>query len=102
MDGNGRWAENNNKTRIEGHKEGVNTVREIIKKSQDIKVETLTLFTFSRDNWKRPKIEVSGLMKLFYQTLKRELDNFNNNNINNILLHSLVEDNIIIINSSGG
>ena len=81
MDGNGRWAKTNNKTRLEGHKKGVKTVRSIIRKTKDIDITTLTLFAFSKDNWKRPKIEVQGLMKLFYITLKKELRNFHENDI---------------------
>ena len=51
MDGNGRWANNNNKTRLEGHRNGVKTVKKIIQKSLDLKINKLTLYTFSKDNW---------------------------------------------------
>ena len=81
MDGNGRWAKFNNKTRLSGHKKGVEAVRKIIQKSKDLCVKTLTLYTFSKDNWKRPKDEVSGLMQLLYLTLKEEFDNFHRNDI---------------------
>ena len=81
MDGNGRWAKTNNKTRLEGHKRGVAAVREIIKQSLDIGLDTLTLYTFSKDNWKRPKKEINGLIKLFSITIKNELLNFHKNNI---------------------
>ena len=81
MDGNGRWAKLNNKSRLSGHKKGVNSVRKIIQQSKNLNIETLTLYTFSKDNWKRPKDEVSGLMKLLYLTLKQEFDNFHKNDI---------------------
>ena len=81
MDGNGRWAKFNNKTRLSGHKKGVEAVRKIIQKSKDLGIKTLTLYTFSKDNWKRPKDEVSGLMQLLYLTLKEEFDNFHRNDI---------------------
>ena len=81
MDGNGRWAKLNNKSRLSGHKQGVDSVRKIIQQSKNLNIETLTLYTFSKDNWKRPKDEVSGLMKLLYLTLKQEFDNFHKNDI---------------------
>ena len=81
MDGNGRWAKFNNKTRLSGHKKGVGAVRKIIQKSKDLGIKTLTLYTFSKDNWKRPKDEVSGLMQLLYLTLKEEFNNFHRNDI---------------------
>jgi len=81
MDGNGRWAKSNNKTRLEGHKKGVSAVRKIIQKSIEIKLDSLSLYTFSKDNWKRPRLEISGLMGLFSQTIKNELNSFMNNDI---------------------
>jgi len=81
MDGNGRWAKSNSKTRLAGHKKGVETVRKIINCSKEIGVESLTLYTFSKDNWKRPKREVLGLMNLLYITLKNELDTFIKNDL---------------------
>lgn len=81
MDGNGRWAKKNNKTRLEGHKIGVQSVKKIIQKSLDLKINKLTLYTFSKDNWNRPKKEITGLMKLFSQTIKNEFDNLNKNGV---------------------
>ena len=81
MDGNGRWAKSNNKTRLEGHRKGVQSVRSIIQKSLDVKIKTLSLYTFSKDNWKRPKKEIDGLMLLFAKTIQKEFDNFNKNDI---------------------
>ena len=69
MDGNGRWAEGQGLTRIEGHKKGVGAVKKIIRYVDKINIEYLTLFTFSEENWNRPKIEVLGLMKLLVKYL---------------------------------
>ena len=81
MDGNGRWANNNNKTRLEGHKNGVKTVKKIIQKSLDLKINKLTLYAFSKDNWNRPRKEIDGLMKLFTNTIKNQFDNLNKNGV---------------------
>ena len=81
MDGNGRWAKSNSKSRLIGHKKGVESVREIIDCSKNIGVKSLTLYTFSKDNWKRPKNEVLGLMDLLYFTLKNEMNTFKKNGL---------------------
>ena len=81
MDGNGRWAKNNSKSRIEGHRAGVNSVKKIIQKSLDLGIKKLTLYTFSNDNWKRPKIEVDSLLKLFSNTIKSEFSNLKDNGV---------------------
>ena len=73
MDGNGRWAQNRGKPRIEGHRAGAKTVRNIVEESRRVGLRHLTLFSFSTENWKRPDEEVSGLMKLFGRYLKSEL-----------------------------
>ena len=77
MDGNGRWAKNRGLNRTEGHSRGAEVVREITtycSKRDDI--ETLTLYAFSTENWKRPKLEVSFLMKLLERYLKNELHTY--------------------------
>ena len=82
MDGNGRWAKANNRPRIFGHKAGVNRVNEIVEycvKNKSIKV--LTLYTFSSENWLRPKLEVRGLMNLIVKTVNNELDNLISNGV---------------------
>ena len=82
MDGNGRWAKANNKPRIFGHKMGVNRVNEIVEycvKNDSIKV--LTLYTFSSENWLRPKLEVKGLMNLIIATVNKELNNLIDNEV---------------------
>ena len=81
MDGNGRWANDRNLPRLSGHKEGVNTVRKIVEVATKVGIETLTLFTFSAENWKRPKIEVNSLMKLLFNSIRKELNNLASNNI---------------------
>ena len=80
MDGNGRWAKENNKNRIFGHQAGVKTVRQIIEASVELKLKYLTLYTFSKENWKRPQREVSALMNLLVVTIRKELEELNKNN----------------------
>lgn len=74
MDGNGRWAKEQGKQRAAGHKAGIVGVRELIRTSSDIGVEYLTIYSFSTENWSRPRAEVSGLMELFANTMATELD----------------------------
>ena len=81
MDGNGRWAKSKLLPRLAGHKEGINSVREITRICGEIGVKHLTLYTFSTENWNRPKIEVQTLMRLLVSSLKKELKTFNKNNI---------------------
>jgi len=81
MDGNGRWAKSKGLPRFAGHKEGVNTVRKITEKCGKIGVNYLTLFTFSSENWNRPKAEVTALMTLLTGTLRKEIKNLDKNNV---------------------
>ena len=81
MDGNGRWAKKRGLPRIAGHKAGVKAVKRIVKAAGDLGISVLTLFTFSQENWKRPKSEVSAIMKLLYETTKRELNELDENNV---------------------
>lgn len=81
MDGNGRWAKKRFLPRTFGHKAGVETIREIVKECSSIGVEYLTLYAFSTENWKRPKDEVSALMNLLIQYLKKEMKELNENNV---------------------
>ena len=74
MDGNGRWAQERDLDRGEGHKAGVRAVREAITTCNDIGVRYLTIYSFSTENWKRPKTEVAGLMDLFAKTMNKEID----------------------------
>ncbi len=81
MDGNGRWAKRRGLPRVAGHRRGVETVREIVEVCAEVGVKYLTLYTFSTENWKRPKDEVSTLMRLLLKSLKDRLDELNKNNI---------------------
>jgi len=81
MDGNGRWAQNRFMPRAVGHQAGVKAVRKIVEYCAKHKVEVLTLFAFSSENWRRPETEVSLLMALFMATLQREITKLNRNNI---------------------
>ena len=81
MDGNGRWAALNNKKRIFGHKNGVETVKEITEYCVKIKIKFLTLYTFSNENWNRPKSEIVSLMNLLVKSLDDQLELLMNNNI---------------------
>ena len=81
MDGNGRWAKSRNLSRIEGHREGINSVREITRECGELGVEYLTLYTFSIENWRRPVLEVSALMNLLVDTIRKEIDDLMENNV---------------------
>ena len=81
MDGNGRWAKERSLPRLAGHKEGVNSVREITRVCGEIGVKHLTLYTFSTENWRRPKAEVSALMTLLLKTISTEVRELHKNNV---------------------
>ena len=81
MDGNGRWARKINKERFFGHNRGVNSVKESIDVSIELGIETLTLFAFSMENWKRPKNEINALMTLLSSSIENELKSMTENNI---------------------
>jgi len=74
MDGNGRWAKSRGKNRVFGHHEGVKTVRKTVENSVELKIPYLTLYTFSTENWNRPKEEVDALMDLLVATLEDQID----------------------------
>ncbi len=81
MDGNGRWAKQHGKPRVFGHRNGVKSVREITEAAAELGVKYLTLYAFSTENWKRPRIEVNALMTLLVETLRKEIETLNKNNI---------------------
>jgi len=81
MDGNGRWARERAMPRISGHKSGIKPVRQTVRYCRRAGVEVLTLFAFSSENWSRPPDEVRGLMRLFREALKREIDELDENGI---------------------
>jgi undecaprenyl diphosphate synthase len=81
MDGNGRWAKKRGLPRIAGHREGMKTVREIVRAADDLGIQSLTLYSFSTENWKRPKEEVEYLMKLPEEFLKTDLEDLKRRNV---------------------
>lgn len=81
MDGNGRWAKQQGKARVFGHKNGVTSVRKSIEAAAEIGINYLTLYAFSTENWNRPKLEVKTLMSLLVSSLKKELKTLQKNNI---------------------
>ena len=81
MDGNGRWANLQGKNRVSGHQQGAKSVREVVEEAVKMEIEFLTLYAFSTDNWSRPKEEVSLLMKLLVNSLKKECKRLIKNNI---------------------
>jgi undecaprenyl diphosphate synthase len=81
MDGNGRWAKNQSLPRVAGHREGINSVREITRVCGELGVSHLTLYTFSKENWGRSESEVSALMKLLLSTIRKEIKNLDENNV---------------------
>lgn len=81
MDGNGRWAEEKGQDRLYGHFHGVESVRNIVEGSAELGIEYLTLYAFSTENWDRPVTEVTGLMELLVETIRKEVPTLNKNNI---------------------
>ncbi len=81
MDGNGRWAARRKLPRFAGHKAGVEALREVVKTCVQLGIKFLTVFSFSIENWQRPKDEVNFLLNLFLESLKEELENFNKNGV---------------------
>src|SRR6266478_235752 len=81
MDGNGRWAAQRHLPRVEGHRAGIDSVRDVVETSARLDIDVLTLYAFSIENWKRPRAEVSTLMMLLKRYIRLELDNLNRNNI---------------------
>ena len=81
MDGNGRWAKERGLTRVAGHRNGVESVRDIVEACGQLNVKYLTLYAFSTENWKRPQDEVSMLMRLLVKALRDETDALHKNNV---------------------
>jgi len=81
MDGNGRWAKERGLPRYLGHEAGSESVREIIRVSQSLGIKYLTLYTFSIENWRRPKYEVNFLMKMLSKLIREEVDSLLKNNV---------------------
>jgi undecaprenyl diphosphate synthase len=81
MDGNGRWARKRRLPRVEGHRAGIDAVRATVETAARLELQALTLYAFSTENWKRPRLEVATLMTLLKEWLGRELDNLIRNDI---------------------
>ena len=86
MDGNGRWAKKRLLPRVAGHKVGDETVRNMVKQCVNLGVDYLTLFAFSSENWRRPEEEVTFLMGLFMEALKKEVAKLHKNNVRLIII----------------
>jgi len=81
MDGNGRWAKSRNLPRVEGHRAGITSVREVVETAARLELGVITLYAFSVENWKRPRYEVATLMMLLKEYLRKELATLMENNI---------------------
>jgi undecaprenyl diphosphate synthase len=81
MDGNGRWAKGKGKLRVFGHHNGVLSVRDIVESAGELGIEYLTLYTFSAENWNRPKFEVTAIMELLISTINKEIAKLMQNNV---------------------
>ncbi len=89
MDGNGRWAKSRGLPRTEGHKEGIESVRAVVEAAGALGVKALTLYTFSSENWARPRSEVAALMSLLVRTVRREADELNRKNVRLMVIGDL-------------
>jgi len=81
MDGNGRWAQKRGLPRTAGHRAGTDAIRTIVRACGELGVSYLTIYTFSTENWKRPRLEVRMLMELLVEMVRREIDDLNKNNV---------------------
>src|SRR5213078_640809 len=81
MDGNGRWAAQRHLPRVEGHRAGIDSVRDVVETSARLGIGVLTLYAFSTENWKRPRTEINTLMLLLKRYIRLELDAIHKNNI---------------------
>src|SRR6201996_5569068 len=81
MDGNGRWAKEKGKLRVFGHHNGVISVRDVVEGAVNLDIKFLTLYTFSAENWNRPKLEVMAIMELMVNTIHKEIENFMKKNV---------------------
>src|SRR5262245_14553045 len=81
MDGNGRWARKRKLPRIAGHRAGIASVRELVETCARLEIQALTVYAFSKENWRRPKAEVDFLMDLLREYMRKELDELRSNNI---------------------
>ncbi len=91
MDGNGRWAKQRGKVRVFGHEKGARSVKEVTESCAELGVKYLTLYAFSTENWKRPKLEVQTLMKLLISSLRKEIESLKENDISLTAIGNLSE-----------
>jgi len=96
MDGNGRWAQEKGEDRLFGQLHGVESVRNIVEGAAELGIKYLTLYAFSTENWDRPEYEVTGLMELLIDTIKKEVPTLNKNNIK---LHVIGDINMLPVNA---
>ncbi len=96
MDGNGRWAQEQGEDRLFGHLHGVESVRNIVEGAAELGIQYLTLYAFSTENWDRPANEVSGLMEILVDTIRKEVPTLNKNNIK---LHVIGDINMLPANA---
>ncbi len=89
MDGNGRWAKNKGLTRLKGHRAGTENIRRVIRAFANHGVKYLTLFAFSTENWRRPRKEVEGLLRILSQVIARETENLHQEGVKLVHLGSL-------------
>ena len=92
MDGNGRWAREKGQDRLYGHYQGVESVRDIVEGCANWEYKYLTLYAFSTENWDRPEYEVTGLMELLVETIRKEVETLNKNKIS---LHVIGDMNML-------
>lgn len=101
MDGNGRWAQARRRPRVFGHQAGVKTVRRIVEDAADIGIKHLTLYSFSTENWTRPKTEIAALFQLLKKYVEDDLETLNANNVKVRIIgsrHGLRPDLLEVIN----
>ena len=91
MDGNGRWAQKKGGERLFGHRNGVESVRQVVEAAGDLGVEYLTLYAFSTENWNRPRNEIEGLMSLLNSTVAKETKKLNENNVRLLVIGNLAD-----------
>ena len=91
MDGNGRWAQKKGGERLFGHRNGVESVRQVVEAAGELGVEYLTLYAFSTENWNRPRAEIEGLMTLLTSTIAKETSKLNENNVRLLVIGNIAD-----------
>lgn len=91
MDGNGRWAQKKGGERLFGHRNGVESVRQVVEAAGELGVDYLTLYAFSTENWSRPRAEIDGLMTLLTNTISNETNRLNENNVRLLVIGNIAD-----------